>query len=174
MWCRVCLKRVLVIGDDLNDDFIIYKSLCSCWSQKVLWLILNTIICTFLGIMNDMHLKTSDISLKQTVYTVCFYSVYWSMSLVDTWLQPLWLVCLMVPEPLWFPSPPWWWCEAQRWQSLHIGFHLHSSRSTLKSSGFKFMLSCVWLPIRNFALNQRFSFWEGESLKYSITQLDKS
>lgn len=112
--------------------------------------------------------------LSQTVYTVCFYSVYWSMSLVDTWLQPLWLVCLMVPEPLWFPSPPWWWCEAQRWQSLHMGFHLHSSQSMLKSSGFKFMLSCVWLPIRNFALNQRCSFWEGESLKYSITQLDKS
>ena len=79
--------------------------------------------------------------LSQTVYTVCFYSVYRSMSLVDTWLQPLWLVCLMVPDPLWFPSPPWWWCEAQRWQSLHKGFHLHSSRSMLKSSGFKFMLS---------------------------------
>lgn len=141
------------------------------WAQKILWVNLSKIICTFSGIRNDLPLKAWRLSQRNTSFScyIYFYLVYWSMSMADTWLRTLWLICQMVPAAMLFPTLPWQSAEAQGERGWR-GAGLHSSWSVLKSWEFKMFL--VMYMVTDVEIScKRVSFWEGESFNYSKTLL---
>lgn len=106
--------------------------------------------------VNDMHLKTLwHLSQTNTVYTVCFYSVYWSMSLVDT-LTTAFMTCLL--DGAWtlcgFHPHPGDGVRLRDDKVCISGFHLSVvDHQCWKNLGFKFTYP-MHDSTRNFALNQ--------------------